>query len=377
MKRQSPSWEGAVTREKAAYKRLIQEIHRCGLRSGDKLPPQQELRSQLGFSNSSLSRAMSRLVADGIVARKSRVGTIVVDPAAGDLSAWTVGLLLNWELTFLPSPFHTQLTFLLQQRLAVAGCHCRAYVRVHNELHKPNRLHDYLNLAEDIEGGLVDGLIMLGPLNGADERALLERTIPVCYSTSWQTAPRGSVIDEGGFGREAVQELHRRGGKRLAIVTADYRQGRTQFQDSAQAVASTIPGTRFEQIDAGVCGLEGGRNAAGILLGCPPHERPDSLIISDDHIALGLAQVLRLESDYAPTMAVVTHSSAPLAFALPILHYELDDAKLADSAVRIFIDRLRYPELPDHVERIVPRLSEQDAAHMVPAVDEELSVALV
>ena len=106
----------------------------------------------------------------------------------------------------------------------------------------------------------------------------------------------------------------------------------------------------------------GGRRAADDLLARPEPDRPDALIISDDHIALGLAQVLSLESDYAPSMAVLTHQAAPLIFALPVLHFDLEDVRLASVAVTILLERLRYPDLPDRVEWIAPRLVDEQAS---------------
>ncbi|MCF7854669.1 MAG: hypothetical protein K9N51_07725, partial [Candidatus Pacebacteria bacterium] len=111
-------------------------------------------------------------------------------------------------------------------------------------------------------------------------------------------------------------------------------------------------------------GIDSGREAAGLLLGRPAHERPDGLIVGDDIVAMALAQVLRLESDYAPAIATITHQAAPLTFALPVLHFELNDAVFASTAVRMLTDRLCDPDLPDRVELIAPRLIDEDAAHM-------------
>ncbi len=355
---------GAASRERDAYRLLVREIHHRGLGPGDRLPPQEALRQELGFSHFTLSRAMERLVADGVVERKTKIGTVVVDPDASDLSAWTVALLLNWDMGASPSPFYARLTCLLQCGLAAAECHCRAYPRKPDKPDTRGRLEGYQGLSEDIEAGLVDAVLTPGDLNHDDRISLAALGIPVCFSTSWELATCGAVIDGGRFAREAVELLGGMGMRRFALVESYYGPGCTLIRDCARAAVSGLPGCSLDLVNTNmVGGVDGGRFAAALLQARPRNDRPDCLIIGDDHIALGLAQVLEAETDHSPAIAVLTHKAAPLAFADPVLRFELDDAQLAATAVGMMIKRLRNPRLPDCVEWMAARLADEDFRH--------------
>ncbi len=121
--------------------------------------------------------------------------------------------------------------------------------------------------------------------------------------------------------------------------------------------------------------LAAGRNAAAALMARPEDKLPEALVIPDDHVASALTHLLRLESDYRPLTAVMTHRAAPMVFHLPVLHFELDDQRLAEDAVEMLLARLRNPQLPKCVERVAPRLIEDDAMHVRP-VKTELETCL-
>ena len=71
-----------VSQVDRACKAILRTIWINGLRSGDRLPNHSDLREAIGVSNNSLSPAMKRLVAAGVIERKPRVGTVVLDPYA-------------------------------------------------------------------------------------------------------------------------------------------------------------------------------------------------------------------------------------------------------------------------------------------------------
>lgn len=348
------SWRRCPSRETAAYRMLVTEIGRRGLKLGDKLPPQSEMRMTTPFSNSSLSRAMEKLVADGVVTRRSRVGTVVLDPRAVDLSAWTVALLMNWGLGAPPPPFSAQVMCMLQHGLMSMGCRCRAYPRLRHVEGVTERLSDYLNLQEDVDAGVVDAVFVLGDLNEEDRCALVARGIPVCFSTSWELAPCGVIVDNKTFGCEAVKELAACGRRRFCVVEASGVKGSHRLSAGVRTAVAAVAGGVCERIETNTSGLPGGLRAAADLLVRPKRQRPDSLIVADDYIALSLTQALRSGSDYVPDLAVATHQAMPLSFALPVRRFDLDDVRFAETSVQMLIERLLKPALPDWVEWIAP-----------------------
>ncbi len=354
-----------IGQEREAYRTLVRVFFRHGLRAGDKLPPQETLRQEVGFSHFTLSRVMAKLVDDGVVERRPKVGTLVVNPEAVDMSAWTAALPLNWPLEQGPSPFFARLVALMQQELTAAGCHCRPYVRFRSPGNEFDRLANYVNLVDDLEAGLVDAVISPGMFAPHDQERLGNDGIPAVFATAWEQAPCGALIDHGAFAEAAVAALAGQGCRRVAnVATNPWEGNRRLYEGVRQAAASA--GIASCDLDTLATGLPGGRVAAKLLQAIPEAERPDGLVIEDDHIALALAQELAGAGGRPPAMAVVTHRTAPLVFALPVLHFELDDFRLAAAAVRLVVERLRNPQLPDHVEWIAPRLAAGTASQTKP-----------
>lgn len=356
MRSQRSRWNRHVSQEQAAYKRLVRLIAHRGLGRGDKLPTQPQLRRELGFSNSTLSAAMGRLVDDGVIERRTKVGTVVVDPEAVDLSAWTVALPLNWPQEQGPSPFFARLVALMQQELAASGCHCRPYVRSKSPVNECDRLTNYANLSDDIEAGLVDAVLMPGDIGARDLRRLGKDDIPAVFATAAEVAPCGALIDHGAFAEAAVAVLAERGCRRVANVGTRPWAGNRRLHEGMHGAAAAA-GLASSEVDSAVGGLAGGLVAAKGLLALPEAARPDGLVIEDDHVAAALAQELAGAGGYRPQMAVVVHRAAPLVFAQPVLPFELDDARLAATAVRLVVERLRNRQLPDRIEWIAPRLA--------------------
>ncbi|MCF7854942.1 MAG: GntR family transcriptional regulator [Candidatus Pacebacteria bacterium] len=359
-------------REREAYRLVIREIHRRGLQAGDKLPPQETLRQAFGVSNLILSRAMERLVADGVLVRKTRVGTVIVDPDAVDLSAWTVALPLNWPLRQGPWPFYAQLVTMLLQELGSTGCHCRTYTRMIARGNKNDLLADYANLPEDIADGQVDAILSPGSFVENDLQTLRDRTIPVCFATAWEGAPRGILIDNYEFAHTAANVLLEKGRQRIGIVANGFDPGYNMHMlNGAKAAVDQHANKELIVVDTPARAIEGGQLAAEQLLTQPTDARPDGLIVADDHIALGLTQTLAGNSGYRPELAATTHQTVPLTFPLPVLHFQLDDHEFAHRAVSILIDHLKNPELPDRVESLVPRLLGQDGVHLSTTIHED------
>jgi DNA-binding LacI/PurR family transcriptional regulator len=110
-------------------------------------------------------------------------------------------------------------------------------------------------------------------------------------------------------------------------------------------------------------GAIGGRNVARKLLEWPAAKRPDGLVVVDDRIAMGLAATL-VQTDYRPRMVVQTNLQAPLAFALPVVHFEVDADELATRSVNLLLSCLRNPSLWPRREWVKPRILNQAETHM-------------
>ena len=348
-----------------ACKALLRLIWTNGLTAGDRLPTHWELCEKIGVSNNSLTPAMRRLVEAGVVARKTKAGTVVVDPHAFAEPLWRVGVAENFENLRSASPYFSLLCACVQNELTRAGCWPRLYLRRAANARHADALADYPALAADAKSGLLDGAIALGSLSREGWRHAAGAA-PLCGFS--EAASCGVLIDMRGVIREAVRVLAGRGCERIEVVRKaghpaervirkGFREGLALAglparalgeASSARAHSAVIPGTLTHM-------LAGGREAQ-MLLEQPSKRRPDGLIVTDDYMAAGLTAVLREAGGYRPRVAVVTHLQAPQVYALPVLRFELDIAELARCGVAILMERLRNPELPDRLDWVVPRL---------------------
>jgi len=348
-----------------ACKALLRLIWTNGLRAGDRLPTHWELCEKIGVSNNSLAPAMRRLVEAGVIARKTKAGTVVVDPNAFAEPLWRVGVAENFENLRSASPYFSLLCACVQNELVRTGCWPRLYLRRVSTDRPADALGDYPELSSDAESGLLDGAIALGSLSREGwDRAT--GAAPLCGFS--EAASCGALIDMRGVIREAVRVLAGRGCERIEVVRKSghpaervirkgFREGiaaaglpkRALVEpSSAWSHSAVIPGTLTHM-------LAGGREAQ-VLLGLPAKRRPDGLVVTDDYMAAGLTSVLREAGGYRPRIAVITHLQAPQIYALPVLRFELDIAELAQRGVAILMERLRNPGLPDRVDWVAPRL---------------------
>lgn len=356
-----------------ACKFLWRYIHQHGLGPGDHLPTQAELRATTEFSNDTLSRAMGVFMDSGLLTRKFKQGTVLARPPDRLDGLWTVGVAVPRDMTG-TVPFYAQLFSFLQQALTQAGCR----FQVHLELeHSPlpmrtKSFSDYYLLARDLDAGRLDGVLCLGGLDEREWRGYVQRGIAVCHVGPWEEAPAGACIDRYRMAREAVQLLYARGCRDIHMVCM-YRPApdNNHAWDGFRAGLAEV-GLPPRCLACGE-GLAAGQLAARRLLAEP--QRPDGLLVVDDRIASGLAVVLRDHPDYRPAIAVQTNRQAPLAFALPVIHFEVDIVALAAAACEVLVARMNNPLLPEVLLRLDPVLRDRQPSNMVATAQPENLVA--
>ncbi len=337
-----------------AYREVLRLVHAANLLPGDRLPPQSELGRALGLCQGTLSAAMNLLVADGVVSRRQRLGTVLLrrEPANPQRRLWTVGIVMP-EFT---GPFFPVLTYFLHRRLIQAGCSDRAYMVMPGP-RRPSRHAGlgpayFAGLEEDLEDGVLDGVIT--------PTTLQTKRVPVCAIAGFEIARFGVLIDQAALVTSACAELTRRGCRRLAVVTAQPPgpgNGRcwAAFVDASRLLGR--PATGQNRIVVGAA-VEGGVNAARQLLALPANRRPDGLIVLDDVIAQSLTATLREAGPYRPLIAAQTNAQSPLSFALPVLSYAVDVEALADRAVTLLVSALLNPHARRTVEWATPVLAQ-------------------
>ncbi len=344
-----------ATQVERVCKAILRTIWAQGLEPGDRLPNQGDLIASLGVSNNTVNAAMRRLVEAGVVVRRPRTGTIVVEPDAYSEPLWRVGVLENFHDMRTASPYWSLLGAFVQHDLANAGCWPRLYFHRIPHPPPPLKLHDFLSLREEVDQNRLDGAVCLGSLD-LDEWHGVADGLPLCGFH--ERIPCGVLVDAATWRREARRMLAEAGCRSIADFENGDDQGcfpiRLENGGRLRVICPRPPGS-----PRAVYHMEVGRVAARTLLERPRAQRPDGLLVSDDYLAAGLTQTLRDHDGYRPVISVLTHQQNPLPYALPVLRFEVDISELSGRCVNLLLERLRDPSLPAKTEKIIPALASE------------------
>lgn len=328
-----------------ACKALLRYVRSRKLKPGDRLPSQQELRSRMQFSNDTLTSAMKRLVASGMLVRRTGAGTTVADAAPTMIrSLWTIGLAVH-PRGMRPGPFFNQLTQALQSQIISDGFDARLFA-MREQMAAPPKLSDFADLPEAIANDRVDTIVTLPWLDPGDWHRLADEGRGICHVGPWEIAPSGVIIDQQDAVAWAVRRLVDAGCRRLATVSVNkpypgFERFWIGFQRGLGSVGARA--SACEPVVGLVQGGFGGQRAAERLLAMPPERRPDGLVIVDDQLTMGLTATL-VHSDYRPTIVTQSNRRADLSMSLPVFRFEVDVEAFAAAAAAFIHERLYEPE---------------------------------
>ncbi|GLI26227.1 LacI family transcriptional regulator [Agromyces rhizosphaerae] len=248
-----------------------------------------DVAARAGVSISTVSNALNRpqLVSEALVDRvrqaADQLGYVPLQ-AARQLRAGRSGL-LGMTVINIANPFFAELVAGAEDAASASGLR----VLVGNSSDDAAKERDHLELFErvQVEGALVSPFGETGPWL---ER-LRRRGIPVVMVDSVDESgelPSVSLDDVAG-GRMAARHLLDIGRRRLAFVGAReaVRQVRERLQGAREAVA-TVPGTTLEPIWTEQTTSERGIAFGEELADRAPEDRPDGIVTSNDHLAIGV-----------------------------------------------------------------------------------------
>jgi len=338
------------SRVTAACKQIARFIHGRGLGVGDKLPPETELRRTLGFCQNTFHPAMQRLVEMGLLTRRPRHGTVIVDLDPLNRLTWTVGLVTIDEPILGPGAAIAWILHAMQRQIARRHCTCHMYFRDENP-RWPHRIVDFPGLEEDVDAGAIDGLIVPSDM---DAVALARIGIPA-VETGFMTSamPFAILTDFPAMIAEAAARLLDGKVRRIALIGEVFESG--AFEAIVRQAAGGKNGVATEVIISNP-GLEAGAEVARVLLQRPAARRPDALIFTDDFAAAGAAQTLAAQPDYRPGLATMANKQLPQSWALPIMRFEVDLDEVAERTVGLLGEAMLNPDLPPRQERVQARV---------------------
>lgn len=347
-----------------AYKQVLTYIRQNEIGIGGKLPAQSQMVEELGVGSNVLQSAMKKLEAQGVIKRKPRVGTVVNENKTTQPIDWQVGI-------FIPSihgqhtPYYAVFLELVLTRLIQYGCCYQIYnfdqfPQSHRELKKVNK-----QMASDLTNNILDALVVPSLseqwlVNYCEKIKLPLATVADhrLVKTKHNNFLIGSDIQQDEMIQQAVTLLATHPCKNICLISDDGPSHMLggQWEAFVNCIAShSIQGMEMHM---GHGLILAGRKIGQALLKMPHHARPDGLIITnDDHICLGLTDVLNQQSDYRPQITVYGCQQAPLAFALPVYRFEYNIDEMVQATVNKLLARLQGRYFSPPPKPFIPKLN--------------------
>jgi hypothetical protein len=339
------------TQVSSCCRAIVRYIHEQRLTADSKLPTQEELRRLLNFSHNSLTPAMNLLVESGMIQRKRRLGTVVVDPDAIPAGLWRIALALGILDNSPWCRFETILSRYLQEKIQRAGCQMRFYILNYDKFAVvPHELADFGLLEPDIASGKLDAIISPAFFSLNAYSVCEEHGVPLCNTGGWKEIPMRVEFDLDDLLQRAFKILKTSGRNRIAVIY-----DHVSCPDIGELVKSqSVTGGIGNDLDIrtihGAENVDANGIAAGILKQ-DPSRRPEGLIILNDMLAQTLAALLS-GTDYAPDIIVQTNKEIPLFYAMPVTRLELGIEELAEASVKMVLEKVTCLSLPVEMQTL-------------------------
>ena len=345
---------------------------------GQRLPTMAALSEELGISVMTLNRALSELEAQGIVVRRQGSGTYVAD----ELSQTAIALVYDRDV-FGPdaSPF---CSLLLHEATKIAETNDEKFnlyltmPEIEGELTGPPIPAD---LDEAIRTKRLGGVLFAGESNPAALQWIIDQGMPLVALSHAPVAPFRVRIDHAKVAQAGVQELAKRGCKRIALwIPAGVGIGAGEVGQSFEELeafknALAANGLKYDenlvlnrqQLSANVpatplgSNREQGRDAAQAVFGGARKNWPDGVVCLDDMMTLGaLPEMKKLGVEVGRDVQFATHtnvgSSLLVGFGDELILLPIDPARVAGAMSEMLEALLRGEEISDLVVAIGPSL---------------------
>ena len=326
---------------------IVRYINGKKLKAGDKLPSQEEFRQLLDFSHNSVTPAMNLLVESGMIERKRRVGTVLVDPDAVPAGLWRIALALGLLDDTPWCKFETMLSRYIQEKIQRGGCYMRSYFLNFDKFDvTPHSLSDFGLLETDIQAGRIDALISPAFFSSKAYDAAASYDVPLCNVGGWEQIPFRVEFDKKDILSQAFKILKDENRKNIAIIMdsssdSNYAEFIKSHCASKDADLRIIHGNRDEDAI----------RIADMLLQEETTARPDALIILNDMLTLALTSILS-KTKYEPRIIVQSNKQIALFYPMPVISLEFDMEELADTGVKMVLGKVKGRDMQDSVKTL-------------------------
>ena len=334
---------------------IMRHIWNERLVQGDRIPSVAQLRSKLGVGNLTISAAMQRLQAEGVIEIRDKVGVFVADPMAGGLKGPNIGMVSGKiEGNAFVSFLNTYMAKGFSDKDCTTTWFClrpEAYGQTYNSIDEIDHLY-YTVLS-----GKLDGIISLELLDAEAENFLQQHNILLVYVGGYVPEQNHICIDYAHIFSQSFAHAAAAGFVRPAVVV----QTHCDWMEKAcsQEMPKFFPSNRYFPLENCRANCRQWaeskereiwrNNLISGWLALQETERPDILIIPDDVLALQIGLELLARGNWMPWMLVLRNKDFDLpgfsntpGFSDHILgEWVMDIKKFADFIVTNFTNILR------------------------------------
>ena len=349
-------------------KQLISLIREGGLKIGEQLPSQTELRKKLGVGSKTIQRAIETLAESKVLEIRPHKGVFIRQLETDGFIGHEIGLVCMWR-TFSPST--ASLMQCLQLQMHSKACQCKLFLRNFPEMTKVDSLSYFDGLKRCIEQKQIQGLISTVSFDKEAWAFFREHDLPV--------VSLGSAAFNGGFKvsgqvdlNDMFKQSRKRGFRRPAVIFCGFpvtAQIRKKFErncslDPEKFCRSLTPEMEVEDRPYQWTG-----DLYKILhqfAGMRKNVRPDVLLIPDDIItSIAHRELLKMQlngCDWDPFFIYQTTRQMPILPEGSVRgdYYACDSMELADAAVKLLLDVISGKETKKRTVYIKPELHEME-----------------
>ncbi|MDD2708799.1 MAG: GntR family transcriptional regulator [Verrucomicrobiae bacterium] len=376
--------QSAETVDQQIERLLRSQIKKGELKPATRLPPTDELARQWHVGRSTISKAMARLAAEGLIERRAKHGTFVKSGSHRP----AIGILIGPSLADENAQFSRSILKHLRSEMESNEKHCWT-CRVYDDLTSLRTQSGaqystaYQNFIDDLRNYPFQGIIKLHGGLAQEEDSFLKPDIPrvrlgVCPK---QSDPKLDVmLDLRRFTREAAEFMAEKGLRHIAYLrTLDSNRDSSMDLEGLDeaARALNLPKIQIHPLRDSPLPSE--------LLEPLAYEKtlelirqwespgsanpwPDALLVSDDVAAYGVARALTEKNiDVPDRLLLMTSSNEGIIhrYPLPIMRYEFSPQTIAKTLLDLLCKRIMGDPLPPLPIALRGRLN-PPAAHPTP-----------
>ena len=349
-------------------KKLISLIREGGLKIGDQLPPQAELREKLRVGSKTIQRAIETLAESCVLEIHPHKGVFIRQLETDGFIGHEIGLVCMWR-TF--SPASASLMQCLQLQMHRKACQCKLFLRNFPEMTRVDSLSYFDGLKRCIEQNQIQGLISTVSFDKEAWAFFHEHDLPV-VSLGSAAFNAGFKVTGGVDLDDMFEQSRKRGFRRPAVIFCGFpvtAQIRKEFErncslDPEKFCRSLTPEMEVEDQPYRWTG-----DLHKILhqfAGMRKTVRPDVLLIPDDIISsITHRELLKMQlngCDWDPFFIYQTTRQIPILPDDSIRgdYYEYDIMRQAEAAVKLLLDVISGKETKERTVYIKPKLYETE-----------------